>query len=458
MNESESTKIAELFAAVKEDYRTFLSQNSLGKYLRIIEINAIIRALEESNYKQNIAAEKLGISLYSLRSKMDKYSMHLEKIAVGADYLKHSWGCSLDEFLEQVERIIIRIKMDMKATIYNENNEANQNEHKEANQNKHKETDDNRNIDVVMTDKEDALKIIKMIANGEDPYKDEKPAKYLPEHNPKTLRALCKTITDILPTKTEGNDISNRQPLILSNFINKPIEQFFKNLEKDAILKALTKCPLKENEAAEILGISYHDLQNKINEHEIDIGTIEKEAIFQALAEAGWDKFYNAAKLLRITFDKLEQKIDQYGFGKELIIKALLMAIDQDYYKQLKKIDLVQLLEKIEKNAIIKSLEKSSNNKNAAAERLKISFRSLRYRIDKLQTKNIDQVDNSIKSDYFKFFTDISLDEFLQIVEKKLIELALKENQYNQNRASEKLGITFRSIRYRIENLGIKIP
>lgn len=134
------------------------------------------------------------------------------------------------------------------------------------------------------------------------------------------------------------------------------------------------------------------------------------------------------------------------------------MAIDQDYYKQLKKIDLVQLLEKIEKNAIIKSLEKSSNNKNAAAERLKISFRSLRYRIDKLQTKNIDQVDNSIKSDYFKFFTDISLDEFLQIVEKKLIELALKENQYNQNRASEKLGITFRSIRYRIENLGIKIP
>jgi DNA-binding NtrC family response regulator len=305
-------------------------------------------------------------------------------------------------------------------------------------------------------DKEEALNIIKMIANGEDPYKDEKPAKYLPEHNPKTLKALCKMISYIFPTEIEGNDTINRQPLILSNFINKPIEQFFKNLEKDAIVNALTRCLLKENNAAEMLGISYHDLQDKINEHKIDISAVEKESIFQALAEAEWDK-NKASELLRITFDKLEQKIDQHGIGKEIFIKALLMAVEQDYYKLLNNIDLVQLLEKIEKNAIIKSLEKSRDNKNEAAKRLKISFRSLRYRIAKLQIGHWGEVDNWIKSDYFKFYTDISLDEFLKIIEKKLVELALKENQYNQNRASEKLGITFRSIRYRIDNLGIKI-
>ena len=53
---------------------------------------------------------------------------------------------------------------------------------------------------------------------------------------------------------------------------------------------------------------------------------------------------------------------------------------------------------------------------------------------------------------------NLSLDEFLKIVEKRFIELALKEKNYNFNRSAEKLDITFRSLRYRIDNLDIKTP
>ena len=41
-------------------------------------------------------------------------------------------------------------------------------------------------------------------------------------------------------------------------------------------------------------------------------------------------------------------------------------------------------LEDIEKRAIIKALEKSNNNKTAAAKLLGVSFRTLRYRLTKL--------------------------------------------------------------------------
>ena len=52
-------------------------------------------------------------------------------------------------------------------------------------------------------DKKEALKIIRMISEGEDPYKDEGRAEYLPEHNPKTFKALCKIISSMFPVNEE---------------------------------------------------------------------------------------------------------------------------------------------------------------------------------------------------------------------------------------------------------------
>jgi hypothetical protein len=67
-------------------------------------------------------------------------------------------------------------------------------------------------------DKQEVLKIIRMIAEGEDPYEDEGQAEYLPEHNPKTLKALCAAIASMFPIDDEENEAISGQPLILIIF------------------------------------------------------------------------------------------------------------------------------------------------------------------------------------------------------------------------------------------------
>ena len=49
-----------------------------------------------------------------------------------------------------------------------------------------------------------------------------------------------------------------------------------------------------------------------------------------------------------------------------------------------------------------------------------------------------------------------SLDEFLQHVEKEAIEDALAETRWNRTAAAQKLGISFRSLRYRLKKLGLE--
>ncbi|MFC6634572.1 sigma-54-dependent transcriptional regulator [Microbulbifer taiwanensis] len=49
-----------------------------------------------------------------------------------------------------------------------------------------------------------------------------------------------------------------------------------------------------------------------------------------------------------------------------------------------------------------------------------------------------------------------SLDEFLQSIEKEAIESALTETRWNRTAAAHKLGISFRSLRYRLKKLGLE--
>ena len=56
-------------------------------------------------------------------------------------------------------------------------------------------------------------------------------------------------------------------------------------------------------------------------------------------------------------------------------------------------VSLADYLEDIEKNAILKALEKANNNKTAAAKLLGVSFRTLRYRLSKLGLSKEDDVD-----------------------------------------------------------------
>ncbi|MCX2780253.1 sigma-54 dependent transcriptional regulator [Microbulbifer thermotolerans] len=49
-----------------------------------------------------------------------------------------------------------------------------------------------------------------------------------------------------------------------------------------------------------------------------------------------------------------------------------------------------------------------------------------------------------------------SLDSFLQAIEKEAIEKALNETRWNRTAAAQKLGISFRSLRYRLKKLGLE--
>ena len=50
---------------------------------------------------------------------------------------------------------------------------------------------------------------------------------------------------------------------------------------------------------------------------------------------------------------------------------------------------------------------------------------------------------------------DQSLDEFMEEIEKNMLEQALKDAKYNKTRAAENLGISFRSFRYKLDKYGI---
>ena len=50
---------------------------------------------------------------------------------------------------------------------------------------------------------------------------------------------------------------------------------------------------------------------------------------------------------------------------------------------------------------------------------------------------------------------DESLDDYIENIEKKMLEDALKKAKYNKTRAAEMLGISFRSFRYKLKKFDI---
>jgi two-component system response regulator PilR (NtrC family) len=50
---------------------------------------------------------------------------------------------------------------------------------------------------------------------------------------------------------------------------------------------------------------------------------------------------------------------------------------------------------------------------------------------------------------------DESLDDYIENIEKKMLEDALKKAKYNKTRAAELLGISFRSFRYKLKKFEI---
>ena len=50
----------------------------------------------------------------------------------------------------------------------------------------------------------------------------------------------------------------------------------------------------------------------------------------------------------------------------------------------------------------------------------------------------------------------LSLESYLEDIEKKALSNALEENRWNKTATAKQLGLTFRSLRYRLKKLGLE--
>ncbi|WP_444912081.1 sigma-54-dependent transcriptional regulator [Microbulbifer sp. PAAF003] len=75
---------------------------------------------------------------------------------------------------------------------------------------------------------------------------------------------------------------------------------------------------------------------------------------------------------------------------------------------------------------------------------------------DKKHNINSPQTEKKANSEDFNPHKYDSLDEFLQRIEKEVIEETLAKTRWNRTAAAQKLGISFRSLRYRLKKLGLE--
>lgn len=265
--------------------------------------------------------------------------------------------------------------------------------------------------------KEKALEIITMIADGYNPYGDENSTQNLPELHPITIRALCVAIVSLLSNSDKSALMKNYQTqkqLELAEIVDGPLKQYLLDQEKELILSALAKSNFDIAQAADEMSLKTADLK---------------------------------------------QHIELLGLRKEIGLRVVWKIIENDYHNVLKKKGLDYYLAQLEKNAVKTALDKTNYKNKHAADILGTTFRSLRYRIDKLFNGHGPEkfiLNNEIILDFFKYPDKSSLDEFMRIVEKIFFELALEEASFVKNKAADLLGITSRSFRYKIEKIGIE--
>ncbi|WP_444892741.1 sigma-54-dependent transcriptional regulator [Microbulbifer sp. TRSA001] len=76
--------------------------------------------------------------------------------------------------------------------------------------------------------------------------------------------------------------------------------------------------------------------------------------------------------------------------------------------------------------------------------------------LDKKHSVALPQTEKAASTENFNANKSDSLDEFLQRIEKEVIEETLVKTRWNRTAAAQKLGISFRSLRYRLKKLGLE--
>ena len=89
--------------------------------------------------------------------------------------------------------------------------------------------------------------------------------------NYKRIRALCLAAVSLLSAEDGDMEFSSEQPLRYKNHAEKrPLTQYLKEIEKEAILEALEEANYNKTKAAGLLGITFRQLRYKLEAHRIN--------------------------------------------------------------------------------------------------------------------------------------------------------------------------------------------
>ena len=151
-----------------------------------------------------------------------------------------------------------------------------------------------------------------------------------------------------------------------------------------------------------------------------------------------------AAGELDVPVAALKEEIGKLG------IYAIPIANEYLALLQISDLCIDRYLESMEAKLVREALQISKSRKQAATF-LGISSRSLKYRMEKLGLKGRP---HGRQIEYLEFIRYSSLDRFLKDIENQIILKALKIAGGNQTKTAAFLGISYRSLRYRLENIG----
>jgi len=287
---------------------------------------------------------------------------------------------------------------------------------------------------------QDTLKIVQTIITGmELTCEDQKPI--MPSDLVKIINALCTVV---------GALLSSQDNLDIMDSINK-IKDFQKKIEKENILKTIRKANDSCDNLSSLLNIEPDELLKRIKDL-----NIAEEVFLEALKKTNFNHF-EASKLFCITVDEFSNLLDKDDEYR------LCLALNYDskinFFQCVKKFSLEKILKNIEHSIIMAALERTKGKKIKAAELLGITFRSLRHRMNLLKdfNNNSQYLSKAISTNYLNKLQNMSLDDFLMNIERKALVEVLEETKNKKTLAAEKLCITFRSLRHRLQRYQISI-
>ncbi|MGB5985982.1 MAG: helix-turn-helix domain-containing protein [Desulfobacterales bacterium] len=123
-------------------------------------------------------------------------------------------------------------------------------------------------------DRSEAFEIIRMIAQGVDPYSDATYSRNRPENNPETIQALCIVLAELVessdPVSPAVPDHTDMDPPSDFELLKtRPLGDYLNDLEKNAILRALEHTNFNKTRAAELLGLTFRQLRYKLDVHDL---------------------------------------------------------------------------------------------------------------------------------------------------------------------------------------------